>query len=79
MSSLPTIAIAGATGNLGAKIASVFLRPEFRSRFQDIVLLSRSAHAPAAQALVDAGGILRTYDERNLQASLQDVTVVINA
>jgi len=75
---LPSVAIAGATGNVGAKFASVFLRPEFRQRFRDVVILSRSSTSEAAQKLAASGASLRTYNEDNLAPALKDVDVVIN-
>ncbi len=47
MSSRPTVAIAGATGNLGAKIAAGFLTPPFRAAFRDVIVLARSRSANA--------------------------------
>ena len=79
MSILPSVAIAGATGNVGAKFALVFLRPEFRRRFREVVILSRSKTSEAAQKLAASGGSLRTYDEANLADVLKDVDVVVNA
>jgi putative NADH-flavin reductase len=76
---LPTVAIAGATGNVGAKIAAVFLRPAFRPRFRDVVLLTRSTTSVAAQVIANGGATLRVYDEENLAAVLEDVDVVVNA
>lgn len=76
---LPTVAIAGATGNVGAKIAAVFLRPEFRRRFRDVVLLTRSTTSVAAQVVASGGATLRAYDEDHLAAVLKDVDVVVNA
>ena len=78
MASLPTVAIAGATGNLGAKIADAFLLPQFRARFRDVVVLARAA-SPRTERLVSLGAQLRVYSEDDVAASLQGVDVLINA
>lgn len=74
---LRTVAIAGATGNLGSHVARAFLSPEYRTRFQDVVVLSR-AESKAAAELAAAGAKLRVYDEDNLAQSLQGVDVLIS-
>jgi nucleoside-diphosphate-sugar epimerase len=77
MSVLPTVAIAGATGNLGAKVTEGFLQQPFRDRFHDIIVLARS-RSPKAENLVKHGASLRLYAEENLQEALAGVDVLIN-
>ncbi|KAM0328014.1 hypothetical protein ACHAQA_005413 [Verticillium albo-atrum] len=72
-----TVAIAGATGNLGAKVANAFLLPKLRVRFRDVIVLARS-ESPRTQELVSQGAKLRLYSEENLETALQDVDVLIN-
>jgi putative NADH-flavin reductase len=79
MPSLPSVAIAGATGNVGAKIAAVFLRPEFRDKFQDVIILTRSTTSMMAQQLASSGASLRVYSEQHLAGVLSDVNVLVNA
>lgn len=78
MSQLPTVAIAGATGNLGAKIAEGFLEQPFRDRFLDIIVLAR-ARSDKAEHLMNQGATLRLYTEDNLKEALTGVDVLINA
>lgn len=78
MSSRPTVAIAGATGNLGAKIAAGFLTPPFRAAFRDVIVLARSRSANA-ETLVSQGATLRLYTEDSLSEALAGVDVLINA
>ncbi|KAM0549196.1 hypothetical protein ACHAPJ_009505 [Fusarium lateritium] len=77
MSALPTVAIAGATGNLGAKVTEGFLQPPFRDRFSDVIVLARS-RSPKAENLVKHGASLRLYAEDNLGEALAGVDVLIN-
>ncbi|TVY67177.1 Isoflavone reductase-like protein TP7 [Fusarium oxysporum f. sp. cubense] len=77
MSVLPTVAIAGATGNLGVKVTEGFLQQPFRDRFHDIIVLARS-RSPKAENLVKHGASLRLYAEENLQEALTGVDVLIN-
>ncbi|KAF4975975.1 hypothetical protein FZEAL_7302 [Fusarium zealandicum] len=78
MSALPTVAIAGATGNLGAKVAEGFLQRPFRDSFLDVIVLARS-RSPKAEELVERGASLRLYAEDNLGEALAGVDVLINA
>ncbi|KAJ4152729.1 hypothetical protein LMH87_009252 [Akanthomyces muscarius] len=78
MSARPTVAIAGATGNLGAKIAEGFLEQQFRERFLDVIVLARS-RSSKAEHLVTQGATLRLYTEDNLKEALTGVDVLINA
>ncbi|KAF5664529.1 isoflavone reductase family [Fusarium denticulatum] len=77
MSRLPTVAIAGATGNLGAKVAEGFLQQPFRDRFHDIIILARS-RSSKAENLIERGASLRLYTEENLEEALAGVDVLIN-
>ena len=78
MSARPTVAIAGATGNLGAKIAEGFLEQPFRDGFLDVIVLARS-RSGKAEHLVTQGATLRIYTEDNLKEALAGVDVLINA
>lgn len=77
MAELPVVAIAGATGNLGHEIAKAFLLPEWRERFQKIIILVRK-ESQQTRDLHAAGTEVRIYDEENLAKSLQRVDVLIN-
>ncbi|KAF5656804.1 isoflavone reductase family [Fusarium heterosporum] len=77
MVTLPTVAIAGATGNLGAKVTGGFLQPPFRERFHDVIVLARS-QSPKTEELVKRGASLRLYAEDNLKEALYGVDVLIN-
>lgn len=71
------VAIAGATGNLGLMVAKVFLLPQFRTRFHDVIVLARS-ESPQTRELVSLGAKLRLYSEENLETALRDVDAVVN-
>ncbi|KAM4056965.1 nmrA-like family protein [Hirsutella rhossiliensis] len=77
MSSPPTVAIAGASGNLGASMAQVFLEPAFRARFTDVIVLARGNSAKIQQ-LVSKGARLRQYSEDKLEEALEGVDVLVN-
>ncbi|KAM0345661.1 hypothetical protein ACHAPU_006315 [Fusarium lateritium] len=77
MATLPTVAIAGATGNLGAKVTEGFLQPPFRERFDDVIVLARS-RSPKVEHLIKHGASLRLYAEDNLKEALDGVDVLIN-
>jgi hypothetical protein len=73
----PTVAIAGAAGNLGNKLTRSFLRPEFRSRFQDVLVLSRT-ESQAIRDLVALGAKSRLYNETEIEKALHGVDVLVN-
>lgn len=77
MTSLPTLAIAGATGHLGYHVTKSILMPEFKARFKEVFILSRS-DSDKAQELVRAGAKLRLYSEEDLPSALDGVDVLVN-
>ncbi|KAJ5574653.1 hypothetical protein N7450_008552 [Penicillium hetheringtonii] len=76
--SRPVVAIAGATGHLGRHVASAFLSPFFRSKFSDIILLSRKDASSIAGFESNAEYTVRKYDEDNISKALQGVQVLVN-
>ncbi|XHG05763.1 hypothetical protein AWENTII_008976 [Aspergillus wentii] len=74
----PTVAIAGASGNLGKKLTRAFFLPAFKSRFQDIILLSRT-ESPKLQEFTAQGAKIRIYNKDSLAETLSGVDVLINA
>ncbi|PHH88520.1 hypothetical protein CDD83_7427 [Cordyceps sp. RAO-2017] len=78
MSSLPTVAIAGASGLLGANIARAILQPSLRSKFANVIVLARSS-SKKTEEFVEAGAKLRQYSEGNVKEALEGVDVLINA
>ncbi|KAF4994531.1 hypothetical protein FGRMN_5741 [Fusarium graminum] len=74
---LNTDPIAGATGNLGAKVTDGFLQTPFRERYHDVIVLARS-RSPKTEDLVNRGASLRLYAEDNLTQALNGVNVLIN-
>ena len=72
---LPTVAVAGGTGNLGSKIVRELLNQ--RSRFQDVIVLARGA-SKATGAFESQGAQVRIYSEEKLESSLEGVDVLIN-
>lgn len=75
---LPTIALAGSTGYLGSQVLKVLTSPAFRSSFKDVVVLQRPSSKQPSGSDNENTYTTRVYDESNLAASLQDVTVLIN-
>jgi len=80
MTSLPVVAIAGATGRLGKPTTEAFLSSKWNSNFKQVVILSRSASLPDHEAWLKAGAILRTYsdDETSLKQVLEGVNILVN-
>jgi hypothetical protein len=78
MSSLPVVAIAGATGRAGTSITKAFLSPKFRPNFSEVVLLSRSHSSPQLDAWAKEGATIRPYTQDALAEALHGVNIVIN-
>ncbi|KAI9894015.1 MAG: hypothetical protein M1814_004785 [Vezdaea aestivalis] len=73
---LSTVAVAGATGNLGKHVVEALLT-QFRPRFSAIILLTRKA-SPQTDEWKSRGATIVQYDEPNLPKSLEGVDVLIN-
>ena len=78
MTSLPTVAIVGATGNLGYHIVQAFLSSTFRRSFQEIIVLVRSESKQSSD-YASAGAKVRKYSEEDLVSALEGVEILINA
>lgn len=73
-----TVALAGATGHLGAYISSAFTSAPFRERFNRIVLLGRK-RTPQLDELAQKGAEIRIYGENSsLADKLRDIDVLID-
>ncbi|KAG8932662.1 hypothetical protein FRC02_000765 [Tulasnella sp. 418] len=83
MSTLPAVALAGATGNIGSHIARGFLTSESRSSFSDIIILTRDLNNEVAQGFkANHGATIRQVDfndEASIEKALEGVTVVVDA
>lgn len=80
--SLPTVAIAGATGSAGKPITSAFLSLEFRSKFKNVILLTRQTSSKDRQdklRIPTKGAVIREYSEDKLTEALDGVDIVVNA
>ena len=66
-----TIAIAGASGDLGQRIVTAFTSELFKKRFKEIIVLSRKPYNAV-------GTTNRLYSPDDIASSLQDVDVVVN-
>ncbi|OJI85403.1 hypothetical protein ASPTUDRAFT_41648 [Aspergillus tubingensis CBS 134.48] len=82
---LPIVAIAGATGHLGKHVASAFLTSNLRNRFSEIILLSRQGshhNTPPTDLPSDSPKLtIRTYTEDSIPSitrALQGATILIN-
>ena len=78
MSTKPVVAVAGASGNLGSHITEAFLSEPFRSKFKNVVLLTRK-HSPQMGEWASQGGSVVVYDDANLPESLAGIDVLVNA
>lgn len=76
-----TVAITGASGNLGSEVTKVFLA-EYGSSFSRILALVRNPSSDAAKALAAAGAELVQIDDSNAgpsyEKALQGVDVLVN-
>jgi uncharacterized protein YbjT (DUF2867 family) len=77
-SALPTVAVAGATGNLGKHIVQGLLSSSYRDKFNKIILLCRTPTEQTSAWEKDGATIVK-YDEESLKDSLEGVDILINA
>ena len=77
--SLPSVAIAGATGRIGKYITAAYLSPQFRSEYDKVVLLSRSESSPQLDEWKSQGATIRKYSPDNIASTLRDIDIVVNA
>ncbi|KZT00209.1 NAD(P)-binding protein [Laetiporus sulphureus 93-53] len=77
-----TVAIVGATGNLGKEISNIFLS-SYKPFFPRVIAVLRDTTKPEAKALTERGAELRQVDSANAVASFtrafEGVDIVINA
>ncbi|KAK6543365.1 hypothetical protein TWF694_000114 [Orbilia ellipsospora] len=81
MTKLPTIAIAGGTGALGKDIVEGLLDTQFRSHYEDVIILTRNANTPEMVKWKERGASAREYsadNEQSIQTALAGVDVLIN-
>ena len=78
MAGLPTVAIAGGTGNLGYHIVQAFLSSTFRGSFQNVIVLTRSESKQNSD-FASAGAEVRGYSGDDLISVLEGVDILINA
>jgi len=80
--SKPTIAIAGCTGALGSQITTTILSPEYRSKYNSIVLFSRKA-TEQTQKWTSQGATHITLGDSpsasDLKSALEGVNILVNA
>ncbi|GLI75908.1 hypothetical protein PoHVEF18_004174 [Penicillium ochrochloron] len=76
--SRPVVAIAGATGHLGSRVASAFLSSPFNEQFSDVILLSRNESSPESTSKAGGRYTTRKYDEDNLVDALRGVQILVN-
>ncbi|KAF3939754.1 hypothetical protein ABW19_dt0209094 [Dactylella cylindrospora] len=81
MSDLPVVAVAGATGTLGKALVGALLDPQFRSKYKDVVVLSRNTKSPQIEEWVNQGAIAKEYnvdDDASVKEALAGVDVLVN-
>ncbi|KAK6341639.1 hypothetical protein TWF696_008708 [Orbilia brochopaga] len=81
MSSLPVIAIAGGTGTLGKEVVSALLDPQLRSKYQELIILTRSTDAEQLAEWGKQGATVRKYgaeDDQSIADALSGVDILIN-
>ncbi|KAH7369170.1 isoflavone reductase family protein [Plectosphaerella cucumerina] len=74
---LPSVAVAGGTGNLGSKIVTQLLASSSLPRFRDLIVLAR-AESDKTRGFQSQGATVRVYSEDNLTKALDGVDVLIN-
>ncbi|KAF7189355.1 Isoflavone reductase [Pseudocercospora fuligena] len=74
-----SIAVFGATGVLGSSIVNAFLEPHVRKHFGRLIAFSRDEHKLIEHWRPESGIFLRRYSLGNLQDSIVDIDIVINA
>jgi uncharacterized protein YbjT (DUF2867 family) len=74
---LPSVAVAGGTGNLGSKIVTQLLASSSLPRFRDLIVLAR-AESDKTRRFQSQGATVRVYSEDNLTKALDGVDVLIN-
>lgn len=74
--SLPSVALAGASGHLGKHVLSAFLSPTFRSSFSDIIILKRRTASPSTDEV--QGATIRFYDDDHLDEAMVGIDVVVS-
>ncbi|KAK6532312.1 hypothetical protein TWF281_006502 [Arthrobotrys megalospora] len=81
MEKLPVVAVAGGTGVLGKEIVRGLLDPQFRGKYQDVILLTRNATSPDALDWTSKGATVMEYSADNDQSivtALVGVDVLVN-
>ncbi|KAF4554489.1 Hypothetical protein D9617_4g002440 [Elsinoe fawcettii] len=74
---MQTLAIAGATGNLGQHLMKVLLSPQVRSRFRDVIVLSR-AESDVTREWSRQGATIALWTEDNIKQILSAVGILVN-
>ena len=75
----PSIAIAGATGKLGQHIANTVLSVQFRHRFSEVILLSRTEDSAQIQNWRAQPDVtVTTYNEDDLGAAIAHADILVN-
>ncbi|EED84085.1 predicted protein [Postia placenta Mad-698-R] len=77
-----TVAIVGATGDLGKYVTAVYLSDQYRTHFSKVIAVVRDPESPGARKLAEAGAELRRVDAANALSSFtrafSGVDVVVN-
>ncbi|EED77737.1 predicted protein [Postia placenta Mad-698-R] len=77
-----TVAIVGATGDLGKYVTAVYLSDQYRTHFSKVIVVVRDPESPGARKLAEAGAELRRVDAANALSSFtrafSGVDVVVN-
>ncbi|KAJ5662435.1 uncharacterized protein N7477_010051 [Penicillium maclennaniae] len=74
----PVVAVAGATGHLGRRVASAFLSSLFHGQFSEVILLSRQDSSLSSIPDMASKYTIRKYDENNLVDALRGVQILVN-
>lgn len=78
--SLPTIAIAGASGHLGRHITAAVTSTQFSCYFSKVVLLTRKDPSEFASTSATPSNVVsRQYNEADLTGALHDVNILVDA
>ncbi|KAF3910370.1 hypothetical protein ABW20_dc0100751 [Dactylellina cionopaga] len=81
MTKLPVIAVAGGTGALGKEFVCALLEFRFRSKYEDVIILTRNTNTPEVKNWVLKGASARQYsvdDYQSIVDAIAGVDILIN-
>ncbi|EWC44725.1 hypothetical protein DRE_06503 [Drechslerella stenobrocha 248] len=77
----PVVAVAGGTGTLGTELIGALLDPRFRSKYKDVIVLTRNVDTPQVAKWEQQGLLAREYaanDGQSVLDALSGVDILVN-